>query len=140
MSIRCTRLAQAIARARPAIALGVPPLQRSAAAFGSAQARSISDWKRKGSAASPPKSRENPAHGIAPSRDEHIGGQRFADFDLADRVCIVTGAAQGLGLALAEGLVEAGANGKQSLPFPSPAPSPPASRTWEAAFQKSPET
>ncbi|KAH8747652.1 hypothetical protein F5883DRAFT_583745 [Diaporthe sp. PMI_573] len=37
-----------------------------------------------------------------------VGGKSFADFDLAGKTFIVTGGARGLGLALAEGLVEAG--------------------------------
>ena len=36
---------------------------------------------------------------------------RFKEFDLANRVAIVTGGAQGLGLAMAEVLVEAGGHG-----------------------------
>ncbi|KAF7549740.1 hypothetical protein G7046_g8251 [Stylonectria norvegica] len=43
-----------------------------------------------------------------PPADSNFGRKRFADFDLAGKVFIVTGGAQGLGLALAEGLVEAG--------------------------------
>ncbi|KAI9653530.1 MAG: hypothetical protein M1821_007038 [Bathelium mastoideum] len=39
---------------------------------------------------------------------ENIGAKQFADFDLGGGVYIVTGAAQGLGLAMAEALVEAG--------------------------------
>ena len=47
------------------------------------------------------------------SREAAIGSKRFADFDLAGHVFIVTGGARGLGLALAEGLVEAGAKGEE---------------------------
>ena len=36
---------------------------------------------------------------------------RFKEFDLANRAAIVTGGAQGLGLAMAEVLVEAGGHG-----------------------------
>lgn len=89
--------------------------------LGMGQTRSTHDWEVKGSTTRPPNSRENPTHGIAPSREEPIGSLRFADFDLEGKVCIVTGGAQGLGLALAEGLVEAGANGNiknPSLPDP----------------------
>lgn len=45
-------------------------------------------------------------------REENIGSRRFADFDLAGKVFIVTGGARGLGLAIAEALVEAGGKGK----------------------------
>jgi hypothetical protein len=45
------------------------------------------------------------------SRQDNIGRKKFADFDLAGKVFIVTGGAQGLGLALAEALVEAGGKG-----------------------------
>ena len=44
-------------------------------------------------------------------RDTSFGNKRFADFDLAGKVYIVTGGARGLGLALAETLVEAGGKG-----------------------------
>ncbi|KAL3961077.1 hypothetical protein ACCO45_006194 [Purpureocillium lilacinum] len=40
-----------------------------------------------------------------------VGNKRFADFDLAGKTFIVTGGARGLGLALAEALVEAGGRG-----------------------------
>lgn len=58
-------------------------------------------------------------------RDTNVGGKRFADFDLAGKVFLVTGGARGLGLALAEALVEAGGRGKllvQSYTEPSLAP------------------
>ncbi|KAL2024225.1 hypothetical protein VTK56DRAFT_9381 [Thermocarpiscus australiensis] len=41
-------------------------------------------------------------------KDESIVRKRFGDFDVAGKVFIVTGGAQGLGLTLAEALVEAG--------------------------------
>ncbi|KAH8747501.1 hypothetical protein F5883DRAFT_584035 [Diaporthe sp. PMI_573] len=44
-----------------------------------------------------------------------VDGKRFADFDLAGKTFIVTGGARGLGLALAEGLVEAGGRGTIAL-------------------------
>ncbi|KAI1497255.1 D-arabinitol 2-dehydrogenase [Biscogniauxia marginata] len=55
-----------------------------------------------------PDPRANPAVNLAPRDDVNVGQKRFADFDLGGRVFVVTGAAQGLGLALAEALVEAG--------------------------------
>lgn len=45
---------------------------------------------------------------------ENVGEKRFADFELAGRVFCVTGGASGIGLAIAEGLVEAGGNGEQT--------------------------
>lgn len=42
---------------------------------------------------------------------ENIGQKRFSDFDLAGGAFVVTGGARGLGLAMAEGLVEAGGKG-----------------------------
>lgn len=55
-----------------------------------------------------PDPRENPTLPVTIHRDENVGRRPLADFDLKGRVFIVTGGAQGLGLALAEGLVEAG--------------------------------
>lgn len=39
-------------------------------------------------------------------------GHRFREFDLDDRVFAITGGGRGLGLAMAEALMEAGAKGK----------------------------
>lgn len=41
--------------------------------------------------------------------------QRFREFNLQDRIFAVTGGARGLGLAMAEALMEAGANGNYSI-------------------------
>ncbi|KAI8660052.1 hypothetical protein NCS57_00981500 [Fusarium keratoplasticum] len=55
-----------------------------------------------------PDPRENPANELKLPRATNVGQKRFADFDLAGKVFVVTGGAQGLGLTLAESLVEAG--------------------------------
>ncbi|KAK7428283.1 hypothetical protein QQZ08_005180 [Neonectria magnoliae] len=51
---------------------------------------------------------ENPATETKLPRGTNVGEKNLADFSLRGKVFIVTGGAQGLGLALAEGLVEAG--------------------------------
>ncbi|KAI3336322.1 short-chain dehydrogenase [Xylariaceae sp. AK1471] len=56
----------------------------------------------------PPEPAQNPAVGLAPNPDDNVGQKRLADFDLSGRVFIVTGGARGLGLSLAEALVETG--------------------------------
>lgn len=58
-----------------------------------------------------PDPRENPANDIMLPKGTNIGRKRFSDFDLAGKTFIVTGGAQGLGLALAETLCEAGGKG-----------------------------
>jgi hypothetical protein len=56
-----------------------------------------------------PKTHPNTAH--KPDIDENIGRKHFGDFNVAGKVFVVTGGAQGLGLAMAEALVEAGGKG-----------------------------
>lgn len=60
-----------------------------------------------------PDPRENPVNELKLPRATNVGQKRFADFDLAGKVFVVTGGAQGLGLTLAESLVEAGGKGSQ---------------------------
>jgi hypothetical protein len=52
----------------------------------------------------------NTAH--KPRHNDAIYRKPFADFDVAGKVFVVTGGAQGLGLTMAEALVEAGGKGK----------------------------
>lgn len=59
--------------------------------------------------------KHSPANEPNPPRapeDVKIGRKQFADFNLAGKVIAVTGGARGLGLAMAEGLVEAGGKGE----------------------------
>jgi hypothetical protein len=55
-----------------------------------------------------PSPRTHPSHSPKPTPHENIGRKRFGDYDVAGKVFIVTGGAQGLGLTMAEALVEAG--------------------------------
>lgn len=50
-----------------------------------------------------------PAPKVAPVKGHT--GNRFKEFDLQDRVYAITGGGRGLGLAMAEALLEAGAKG-----------------------------
>lgn len=75
-----------------------------------------------------PEPQDNPLQN-QPRGHEDIGKKRFADFDLGGKVCLVTGAAQGLGLAMAEALVEAGCNGMWKTMCPN------ASGEYQECFQ-----
>ncbi|KAL2153851.1 hypothetical protein VTH82DRAFT_2527 [Thermothelomyces myriococcoides] len=55
-----------------------------------------------------PEPRSHPNKDNKPAIDENIGRKRFGDFNVTGKAFIVTGGAQGLGLAMAEALVEAG--------------------------------
>jgi hypothetical protein len=46
-----------------------------------------------------------------PDKPSRVTQQRFKEFDLRGKVFVVTGGARGLGLAMAEALVEAGGKG-----------------------------
>lgn len=61
-----------------------------------------------------PEPRTHPNTAQKPNLNENIGQKRFGNFNVAGKVFIVTGGAQGLGLTMAEALVEAG--GKGALP------------------------
>lgn len=73
-----------------------------------------------------PEPRSHPNKDNKPAIDENIGRKRFGDFNVTGKAFIVTGGAQGLGLAMAEALVEAGGKGGFNLshflfsPLPSP--------------------
>jgi hypothetical protein len=58
-----------------------------------------------------PEPREHPNTAHKPTINENIGRKSFADFNVAGKVFVVTGGAQGLGLTMAEALVEAGGKG-----------------------------
>lgn len=58
-----------------------------------------------------PDPRDHPNTAHKPPIDENIGRKRFGDFNVAGKVFVVTGGAQGLGLTMAEALVEAGGKG-----------------------------
>ncbi|KAH6628084.1 hypothetical protein F5144DRAFT_577932 [Chaetomium tenue] len=55
-----------------------------------------------------PEPRSHPNKDNKPAIDENVGKKGFADFNVAGKVFVVTGGAQGLGLTMAEALVEAG--------------------------------
>ncbi|PON20366.1 hypothetical protein TGAM01_v210745 [Trichoderma gamsii] len=62
------------------------------------------------------------------AKGTEVGTRRFADFDLAGKTFVVTGGARGLGLALAEALVEAGVYCLDRLPEPD--------QEWQRASQR----
>ncbi|KAL0934424.1 Sorbose reductase SOU1 [Colletotrichum truncatum] len=82
-------------------AVRIPQMSASCRPFHSTQ-------QRRNAKPMNPKPTENPATEIKPPKDANFGSSRFTDFNLKGRTFIVTGGAQGLGLSLAEALVEAG--------------------------------
>ncbi|KAI1019917.1 hypothetical protein LB503_006234 [Fusarium chuoi] len=86
-----------IAALRQTSVLSKPICQRSMHTTGNDSAKPMN-----------PDPRENPAHELTLPRGTNVGRKRFSDFELAGKVFVVTGGAQGLGLTLAESLVEAG--------------------------------
>lgn len=51
-----------------------------------------------------------------PSSKDLRNAKRFREFDMEGRVYAITGGARGLGLSMAEALIEAGAKGKHKPP------------------------
>lgn len=97
----CPKAIRGIARARPTASLPI----RAAYASRSIAARSLH--------ASAPslqtrQQSTTKAKGLPPKDISSPDRRRFADFEVAGKVFIVTGGARGLGLTLAEGLAEAG--------------------------------
>lgn len=94
------------------------PLKRSlslAPKFGSIEQkqiwRSSVNWNQQRWATSQTRLSSDGTSGPLPKETE-VGSKRFADFHLAGKTFVVTGGARGLGLALAEALVEAGGRGE----------------------------
>ncbi|KAI1416834.1 NAD(P)-binding protein [Hypoxylon sp. FL1857] len=108
----CPRLARAVVRrGRPTIfhpCLRQPSRVAACINLTVTHSRPLHDSLSPSSKPTNPDPRENPANELAPNADVNVGQKRLADFDLKGKVFVVTGAARGLGLALAESLVEAG--------------------------------
>ncbi|KAK4153535.1 D-arabinitol 2-dehydrogenase [Chaetomidium leptoderma] len=95
----CVRLPQTTTAAHPLIRL------TTARAIHSSRNAQTQTWPDKNTS---PEPREHPNADQKPRIDENIGRKHFGDFNVAGKVFVVTGGAQGLGLTMAEALVEAG--------------------------------
>ena len=84
------------------------PLIRLTAARAIHTSRKEQTWPKSPTS---PEPRSHPNMDNKPAIDENIGRKRFGDFNVAGKVFVVTGGAQGLGLTMAEALVEAGGKG-----------------------------
>ncbi|KAB5585507.1 short-chain dehydrogenase [Coniochaeta sp. 2T2.1] len=104
MSI-CPKAIRGLARSRPSASL---PILRTAYSSRSLAARSIHSSASSPMQATPQQQNASPAKGLPPKDISSPDRKRFADFEIAGKVFIVTGGARGLGLTLAEGLAEAG--------------------------------
>ncbi|KAB5583623.1 short-chain dehydrogenase [Coniochaeta sp. 2T2.1] len=103
MSI-CPKAIRGLARARHSASLPV----RTAYASRSLAARSIHASASSPMQATPQQQNASSTKGLPPKDISSPDRKRFADFEVAGKVFIVTGGARGLGLTLAEGLAEAG--------------------------------
>jgi hypothetical protein len=104
----CPKAIRGLARARPSVSLPLPATTRSIPSRNFVAASALQTTQKP----TDPDGKKNAASDLAPKGNPNVGRKRFADFELAGRVFLVTGGAQGLGLTLAEGLVEAGGKGE----------------------------
>ncbi|KAI0002360.1 hypothetical protein F4779DRAFT_603916, partial [Xylariaceae sp. FL0662B] len=104
LSRRCPRAAFALGKTVPAGTSQSKSIHSSNSIPAVPSSRYLDSERITASAPSPPEPMRNPTVGIGPHPEDNIGQKRLADFDLKDRVFVVTGGARGLGLALAEAL------------------------------------
>ncbi|KAF4967007.1 hypothetical protein FSARC_5379 [Fusarium sarcochroum] len=108
MSATILKRATRVLPNKPSSAWRVAPLQRAPCITKPISQRAMHTSENSNAKPMNPDPRDNPAHELKLPRETNVGRKRFSDFDLAGKVFVVTGGAQGLGLALAESLVEAG--------------------------------